>query len=322
MPITPIRALVQNELKAVEQSIGDALQSEVSIISDLGRYVVQSGGKRLRPLVLLLLSRFSNAASQHAISLATAIELIHTATLLHDDVVDNAITRRGRETANHRFGNEASVLVGDFLYSKAFQLLLTVPDITTLRLVADATNIMAEGEALQLLQRSNIDINETDYLRIIRCKTAKLFEVSAALAAILANSNPDTINAFKQYGLYLGIAFQLMDDLFDYDAIEKNTGKTLGNDFAEGKITLPLIYLFKHGVDADIAFVKAALQSKEKIHFPQVQQILKSSGALDYTKNLAKLEAEKAKAALIPLGDSLYLNAARQLADFAVARDH
>ena len=322
MPITRIKTLIQPDLRAVEQAILTALQSKVSIISDLGDYVVKGGGKRLRPMVLLLLSRAIHFTQPEAISLATVVELIHTATLLHDDVVDNAITRRGRETANRRFGNEASVLVGDFLYSKAFQLLLTVSNSEALHLIADATNMMAEGEALQLLQRANTNMNESDYLQIIQCKTAKLFEVSATLPTLLSNSSADKLNAFKQYGSHLGMAFQLMDDLLDYDSLEKSTGKALGNDLMEGKITLPLIYLFQKGAEADITFIKTVLENKDITQFSRVQQILKDSGALDYTKNRAKQEAEQAKAALTPLDDSIYLSAAKQLADFAVARDH
>jgi len=322
MRITPIRALVKDELQAVDDLIANALCSEVSIISDLGCYVVQSGGKRLRPLVLLLMSQAWRAPLQQAVQLAAVIELIHTATLLHDDVVDNAVSRRGRETANSRWGNEAAVLVGDFLYSKAFQMLLTIPNPSMMRIVADTTNTMAEGEALQLVQRCNTTINEADYLRIIRCKTAQLFGTAARLGGVLGQADQATEEAFRQYGLHLGTAFQLMDDLLDYDSLEKNTGKTLGNDFAEGKITLPLIHLFKTGNPAEVEWIKTALEAGGYQHFSRVQTIVKQSGAIEYTRNLAKLKAEKAKAELAELPHSVYLEAAMHLADFAVERDH
>jgi octaprenyl-diphosphate synthase len=322
MHITPIRALVKDELQAVDDLIANALRSEVSIISDLGCYVVQGGGKRLRPLVLLLMSKSWQAPLQQATQLAAVIELLHTATLLHDDVVDNATSRRGRETANSRWGNEAAVLVGDFLYSKAFQMLLTIPNPSMMRIVADTTNIMAEGEALQLVQRCNTTVGEADYLRIISCKTAQLFGAAARLGGVLGQVDHATEEALRQYGLHLGTAFQLMDDLLDYDSIEKNTGKTLGNDFAEGKMTLPLIHLFKTGEKAEIEWIKTALEAGGYQHFSRVQAIVKHSGAIEYTKNLAKLEVEKAKAQLAPLPHSAYLTAAMHLADFAVERDH
>lgn len=317
--IQDFQALVAEDFQSVSVLIQESLQSKASIINELGNYVIDSGGKRLRPLVVLLIAKACAATSTDHIKLAAVIELIHTATLLHDDVVDNATVRRGKETANTVWSNEAAVLVGDFLYSKTFQLLVNMGNERVMRVLADATNIMAEGEAFQLLQSHNTQMTEADYLYIIRSKTAKLFEVSAQIAGISAKISPEIEAALCAYGLHLGTAFQLMDDVLDYDPMNA-TGKTAGNDLAEGKITLPLIYILKHGHPEEIKIVEMAIQEGGYQHFSVIDEILKTHGAIEYTKALAQSEAIKAKAALNCLEKSPYAEAAIALADFAVAR--
>jgi len=317
--IQDFQALVTDDFQSVNVLIQEALQSKASIIKELGNYVIDSGGKRLRPLVVLLIAKACAVTGEDYLKLAAIIELIHTATLLHDDVVDNAAIRRGKKTANTVWSNEAAVLVGDFLYSKTFQMLVNIGDERVMKVLADATNIMAEGEAFQLLQSHNTKITEADYLYIIRSKTAKLFEVSAQIAGISAKISPEIEKALCTYGLHLGTAFQLMDDILDYDPLNA-TGKTAGNDLAEGKITLPLIYVLKNGHPEEIKIVEIAIQEGGYQHFSTVDEILKTHGAIEYTHALAKTEIMKAKEALKSLKQSPYTEAAMVLADFAVAR--
>ncbi len=322
MQLDSIRSLVEEDFQAVDHLISAAFQSKASIINNLGNYITQSGGKRIRPLVVLLLTKACQYSGHQHTTLAAIIELIHTATLLHDDVVDNAPFRRGKETANSKWGNEAAVLVGDYLYSKAFQMLAAFDRPAIMNLLTDATNTMAEGEALQLLERYNANITEQDYLNIIRCKTAKLFEVSAQLSGILSQVNPTLELALAEYGLHLGTAFQLMDDILDYDASLESTGKKIGNDLAEGKVTLPLIYILQNGKKEEMQIIQTAIQEGGYHHLPIIQEIILSSGAIDHTKRLAKVEAAKAKAALAQLKPSSYCEAAITLADFAIERDY
>lgn len=321
MQLASIQALVTQEFQIVNVLIQNALQSKASIINELGSYVFEGGGKRIRPLVVLLIAKACQIANDDHLKLAAIIELIHTATLLHDDVVDNAVTRHGKETANTVWGNEAAVLAGDFLYSKAFQLLVTIPNPQIMHVLADATNTMAEGEAFQLLDSQNIDITEAHYLYIIQSKTAKLFEASASIAAISAKASIEVQQSLSQYGLHLGTAFQLMDDILDYDPMNA-TGKTAGNDLAQGKITLPLIYILKNGHPEEINIVKTAIEARSYEYFSTVYEILQSQGAIEYTKQLAKREAMNAKKALDALPKSVYTEAALALADFAIERGY
>jgi octaprenyl-diphosphate synthase len=322
MQLDPIKALVQDDFQAVNALILDSLHSKASIINDLGRYIIQSGGKRLRPLVVILTAHASGYSGKHHINLATVIEFIHTATLLHDDVVDEAVLRRGRKTANNVWGNEAAVLVGDFLYSKAFQMVTAVENPRVMNVLANATNIMSEGEALQLLERRNAETTEGGYLNIIRSKTAKLFEASAQIGAILSNADSPLELALAQFGMHLGTAFQLIDDVLDYEASPAATGKKLGNDLAEGKVTLPLIYLLQNGNKKDTRLIQEAIRENGEQHLPVIQKMIRESGALDYTRNFAKVESARAKKALEKLNPSPYRDAAHALTDFAIDRNH
>lgn len=322
MQLDPIKSLVKDDFQAVNALILDALHSKASIINDLGHYIIQSGGKRLRPLVVLLVARACGYLGHHHINLAAVIEFIHTATLLHDDVVDDAVLRRGRKTANTVWGNEAAVLVGDFLYSKAFQMLMAVENLRVMNVLANATNIMAEGEALQLLERHNPETTEGGYLNIIRSKTAKLFEASAQIGAILGNANSMLELALTQFGMHLGTAFQLIDDVLDYEASPTDTGKKLGNDLAEGKVTLPLIYLLQNGNKKDTRLIQEAIRENGEQHLPLIQKMIQQSGALDYTRNFAKVESERAEKTLEKLSPSPYRDAAYALTEFAINRNH
>lgn len=319
MHLESIKLPVLEHFKAVDNLLAESMHSKASIINDLSHYIIDSGGKRLRPLVVLLIAKACGYNGEQHIDLAAVIEFIHTATLLHDDVVDDSDNRRGRKTANSVWGKEAAVLVGDYLYSKAFQMLVNVGNVKVMEVLANATNIMAEGEALQLLDRHNPDTTEEAYLNVIRSKTAKLFEASAEIGAILANNSIETI---ATYGLHLGMAFQLIDDVLDYEADPKTLGKDSGNDLSEGKVTLPLIYLLQKGNPKEIDFLKAAIKKGGKDFFPVIRDMVIESGALQYTKEFAKIEVEKAKQALSSLKPSPYKEAALNLAEFALARDH
>lgn len=322
MVLDPVQTLVKDHLQAVDDLLIRSLHSEASIINDLGHYIVHSGGKRLRPLTTLLMARACGYEGLDHIKLAAVIELIHTATLLHDDVVDYSSLRRGKKTANKVWGNEAAVLVGDFLYSKAFQLLVSVGNLKVMRVLADATNKMAEGEALQLLERHNPDTTEGNYLNVIQCKTAKLFEAAAQIGAILAGASAELEQAAAQYGLHLGIAFQLMDDVLDYQKSSTIIGKTPGNDLLQGKVTLPLIYILQKGSNKKIQLVQEAIRSGEKEHLLTIQNMLESSGAFEYTKQYAKSEIDKAQKTLAKFKPSAYQKAAFKFAEFAVNREH
>jgi len=322
MQFDAIKALVAEDFEAVSALILSSLHSKASIINDLGRYLLNNGGKRLRPLVLLLVARACGYLGQQHVELATVIELIHTATLLHDDVVDHAELRRDRQTANRVFGNEAAILVGDFLYAKAFQIMTHVASPQILKVVSDTTSFMAEGEALQLMRSHNPDTSESHYLNIIRSKTAKLFEAASWIGALLANADETIQQAVALYGTHLGTAFQLIDDLFDYRSDSLETGKSAGSDLRGGKVTLPLIYILQHGTPAEIHLVRTAIAIKEEGNslFPEIQSLVESSGALQYTMEFARHEAKRAELALSTLPESIYCEGAKSLAQFAFER--
>ncbi len=322
MHLDLIKAPVQDNFQAVNDLILHSLRSNASIINDLGHYIIQSGGKRLRPLMVLLLARACGYTGEHHIPLATVIEFIHTATLLHDDVVDNSNCRRGQKTANTLWGNQAAVLVGDFLYSKALQILVTINNPRIIQVIANTTNMMAEGEAFQLLERHNPKTTEHNYLNIIRCKTAKLFEAAAQSSAILGESEPNIEEKMVQYGMHLGTAFQLIDDLLDYQNPLSQTGKVPGNDLTEGKATLPLIYILQNGTTKEKRMIEEAIQQGSNQNFSIIQEIIESSGALEYTRHTAKIEAEKAQRALATLKHSAYRDAAYTLTEFAINRNY
>ena len=307
-------------MAAVDQVIRTRLHSDVALVSQIGEYIISSGGKRLRPaLVILSAQAFGYQGTQHH-ELAAVVEFIHTATLLHDDVVDESELRRGRETANALFGNAASVLVGDFLYSRAFQMMVEANDMRVMQTLADATNVIAEGEVLQLLNCNNADVDAENYLQVIHRKTAKLFEAAMRLGAILGKQDTATEDAAARYGMHLGTAFQLVDDVLDYSGDAQEIGKNLGDDLAEGKPTLPLIYAMQHGTPAQAAVIRAAIEQGDINRFAEVLQIVQQTGALDYTRQQAQHEADLAHAQLSNVPDSQFKNSLIKLAGLAASR--
>jgi len=317
---TKIYSLIANDMQAVDAVIRARLYSDVPLVRQIAEYIIAGGGKRMRPALLLLSAGALDYPGKHHHELAAVVEFIHTATLLHDDVVDESALRRGRDTANAQFGNAASVLVGDFLYSRAFQMMVGVGSMRIMQVLADATNVIAEGEVLQLMNCHNADLSVEDYLQVVRYKTAKLFQASARLGAILGDASPDMEEGFAEYGMHLGTAFQIADDVLDYSGQEGEIGKSLGDDLAEGKPTLPLIHAMKVGDVAQSDIVRSALEHGGRDAFPEVIRVVRETGALDAALAVATAEADKAKQALSKVPDSQYLDALLQLASFAVAR--
>jgi len=313
-------ASIDTDMSAVDAVVRERLHSEVVLVRQVAEYIISAGGKRMRPALVLLSAGACGYSGTRHHELAAVVEFIHTATLLHDDVVDESSLRRGRETANAVFGNPASVLVGDFLYSRAFQIMVGVGSMRVMQVLADATNVIAEGEVLQLMNCRNADIEVDDYLRVIRYKTAKLFEAAGRLGAILGEAGPDIEEAMAAYGMHIGTAFQLIDDVLDYSGQEAETGKHLGDDLAEGKPTLPLIHVIQHGSPQQAALVRGAIEHASSDSFAEVLAAVRSSGALDVAHRHGVAEAEMAKAALAPLPDSKFRETLLQLADFAVQR--
>jgi len=309
-------------MQAVDRVIRERLHSDVVLIRQVAEYIIGSGGKRMRPALLLLCAGALGYRGTRHHEMAAVIEFIHTATLLHDDVVDESELRRGRDTANAMFGNAASVLVGDFLYSRAFQMMVAVDDMRVMRVLSDATNIIAEGEVLQLMNCHDADVDETRYMQVIHYKTAKLFEAAAQLGGILGGAAPELEGALARYGMHLGTAFQLVDDVLDYSGEQAATGKHLGDDLAEGKPTLPLIHVMQRGAPEQAACVRKAIEEGGRDDFPAVLEAIHASGALDYARERATREAALARAAISALGDSNYKNALLQLTFFAVERNH
>ena len=309
-------------MREVDRVIRTRLHSDVVLIRQVAEYIIAAGGKRLRPALVLLTAGALDYQGPHHHELAAVVEFIHTATLLHDDVVDESDLRRGRDTANALFGNAASVLVGDFLYSRAFQMMLAANDMRIMQILADATNVIAEGEVLQLMNCRNVDIEVDDYLQVIRFKTAKLFEAAARLGALLGQADPDTEDRLSRYGMHLGTAFQLIDDVLDYSGQEDETGKHLGDDLAEGKPTLPLIHVMKHGTAEQAACVRDALLTGGRECFDEVLRAIQATDALNVTRVQAEYEIEQATLALDTLKASNYKKALLELAAFAIARNH
>ena len=317
-----LNALIGSDMKAVDAVIRDRLHSEVVLVRQVAEYIIGAGGKRMRPALVLLTAGAMGYAGRHHHELAAVVEFIHTATLLHDDVVDESALRRGRDTANAMFGNAASVLVGDFLYSRAFQMMVEVDDMRVMRVLSDATNVIAEGEVLQLMNCHDADVDEQRYLQVIRYKTAKLFEAAAQLGAILGGATPDAERALADYGMHLGTAFQLVDDVLDYSGHEEDTGKHLGDDLAEGKPTLPLIYVMQHGTPEQAACVRRAIEEGGRDDFVAVLDAIHATDALGHARRQAELEAERAREAIRSLRDTNYREALLQLSFFAVERNH
>ena len=323
MTLDEIQRLAAADMTAVNQQIFSQLSSDVALINQLGIYIVNSGGKRLRPLLAVLAARALGYQGQQHISVAAIVEFIHTSTLLHDDVVDESTMRRGKETANALFGNQASVLVGDFLYSRSFQMMVSLNSMRVMQVLADATNIIAEGEVLQLMNVNDPDTTEQSYMQVIYCKTAKLFEAATQLAAVISDQPAAIEQAMQAYGMHLGTAFQLIDDVLDYQADAAELGKNIGDDLAEGKPTLPLLHALKLGNARQQQLIREAITEGNGMqHFTEIMAALEQTGAFDYTRNKAGQEAKAAQLALQPLPDSPYKQALLALADIAVSRSH
>ena len=320
--LDPIRTLIACEISAVDALIRRRLDSDVVLVRQVADYIIASGGKRLRPSLVLLAAGASGYSGPHHHELAAVVEFIHTATLLHDDVVDESELRRGRRTANAAFGNAASVLVGDFLYSRAFQMMVGVRSMRVMEVLAEATNTIAEGEVMQLLNVHNADVGESEYLEVVRRKTAKLFEASARLGGILGDVAPVVEAGFAAYGRHLGTAFQLIDDVLDYSGDLHETGKNLGDDLNEGKPTLPLIHVMRRGTPDQTATVRRAIEEGGREAFATVLEAIHASGALEVAREQARREAAAACDALAAVGDSAYKQGLLHLATFAVERNY
>ena len=322
MQLDDIQALVAEDMQAVDALIQQRLSSDVVLINQLGLYIINSGGKRLRPLLHLLCARAAGYEGSHQHTLAAIVEFIHTATLLHDDVVDGSDLRRGQDTANALFGNEASVLVGDFLYSRAFEMMVEIDNMRVMDILAHATNTIAEGEVMQLLNVHDPDTTEEHYLEVIRFKTAKLFEAAGRLGAVIAACPAEHEEALAAYGMHLGTAFQLIDDVLDYSASSDQLGKNVGDDLAEGKPTLPLIYAMREGSADEVAVVRKAIESGGLEQIDAVLAAIESTGAITYTARAAERAAEKAVAALASIPATDYRTALESLARLSVKRTY
>jgi len=320
--IQSIYSLIDNDMVAVDSMIQSRLQSDVVLINQLGHYIINSGGKRLRPALAILCARACGYQGDKHINLATIIEFIHTATLLHDDVVDNSNMRRGQETANNLWGNEASVLVGDFLYTRSFEMMVEMDSMQLMRILSHATNIIAEGEVLQLLNCHDPDTSEASYLEVIHHKTAKLFEAAGQLGAVISQSSPEIELAMSNYAMHLGSAFQLVDDLLDYSESSDAIGKNIGDDLAEGKATLPLIYAMRQGNKQQTQIIREAIEHGQREKIDDIITIIEQTGAIDYTSRAAQQEIEQAKMALSIIDDSEYKQALISLADFSSNRTY
>lgn len=322
MDLAPILALTQTDREAVDREINRRLNSDVALINQLGAYIIHSGGKRLRPLLVTLSARALGYAGDKHIALAAIIEFIHTATLLHDDVVDASAMRRGQSTANMVWGNEASVLTGDFLYSRAFEMMVEVGSMRVMEILAKTTNTIAEGEVLQLLNCHDPEVTEENYLRVIYSKTAKLFEAAARLGAVISDQPQAIEAAMAKYGMHLGTAFQLVDDMLDYSADSQVLGKNVGDDLAEGKPTLPLLYALRTGSAAQQQLLRAAIEQGGLDRIEEVVAAIESTGANAYTARKAEDEARCAAEALTAIPGSPYKQALLDLARFSVHRTY
>ena len=311
---------LSEDLAKVNEVINRAVQSGVALISQIGTYIISAGGKRLRPIMTILAGRSVGYDNEKLYSLAAMVEFIHTSTLLHDDVVDESDLRRGRKTANNLFGNAAAVLVGDFLYTRAFQLMVGSGSMRILEVMADATNIIAEGEVMQLMNIGNTDITEEKYIQVIQYKTAKLFEAAAQVGSILGNAPPECEQALKDYGMYVGTAFQIIDDVLDYSGETEEIGKNVGDDLAEGKPTLPLIYLMRQGSEQVANDVRLALENADRSYFAKIHEYVVRSDALAYSIGAARKAVDCAITALDALPDSEAKEAMIRLAQESLVR--
>ena len=320
LSLDDVSRLAAADMSAVDALIRESLRSDVILVSEVSQHIVTSGGKRLRPLIVLLAARALGYDGHAHVQSAAIIEFIHTATLLHDDVVDSSARRRGRDTANTVFGNQASVLVGDFLYSRAFQMMVDVGRMRVMQILADATNTIAAGEVMQLMNVHDPDLSEASYRQVIYRKTARLFEAGAQIAAVLAERDSGDEAAMIRYGQDLGTAFQLVDDALDYGASPEELGKNLGDDLAEGKMTLPLIFAMENGSDAERKMIRAAIQGDGRQSLDDIKAVIERTGALRYTAARAQEAADAAIEALAGIPDSDYRAALVAIAEFAVKR--
>ncbi len=321
-PDSPPLSLIAADMQSVDAAIRSQLHSEVPLVSQIADYIISAGGKRIRPALVILMANAWDYRGDAHHKLAAVIEFIHTATLLHDDVVDESALRRGRKTANALFGNAASVLVGDFVYSRAFQMMVSVQNMRVMQILADATNVIAEGEVLQLMNMHDPDVTEERYLQVIRSKTAKLFEAATELGSLLAGASETEITEAAEYGRSIGTAFQLIDDVLDYSGNQNDIGKNVGDDLREGKPTLPLIYLMQHGSEAQRDLVRQCISLGDEAHFDTILAAITSSGALEYTRQQAEAAAIRAQSCLRGLPEGQYKEALFSLASFAVQRNH
>lgn len=315
------QTLLTPDMAAVDGVIRARLHSEVALVRQVSEYIIHSGGKRLRPALVVLAAKALGFNGQTHHEMAAVVEFIHTATLLHDDVVDASDKRRGRDTANALFGNAASVLVGDFLYSRAFQMMVATQNMRVMEVLSDATNIIAEGEVLQLMNCNDPDIDESAYLQVIRYKTAKLFEAAGRLGAIVNHADATVEDALGRYGMHLGTAFQIIDDVLDYSGSSEVIGKNVGDDLAEGKPTLPLLFAMKHGTAEESAIIRNAILQGDESNFAQILSIVQRTGALEHAHKQAQAEANLACNAIAQLPDSQYKAALLELPAFAVSRN-
>ena len=322
LSIDDIYQLIGDDLGQVNQLIKKRLHSEVALINQLSNYIIYSGGKRLRPVLVLLTARALGYEGNQHTNLACIVEFIHTATLLHDDVVDASDKRRGNDTANAIWGNEAAVLVGDFLYSRAFQMMIDSNSMRVMEILADATNTIAEGEVLQLLNCHDPETSEQRYMDVIHFKTAKLFEAAAQLGAIICNADPEQEFALAKYGMYLGTAFQLVDDVLDYSSSSDEIGKNIGDDLAEGKPTLPLIRAITKGSPEHADIIRKAITEGGRDHIEEVMHAIEATDAIQYTAKIARDEANKALEMLSKIPDSRYRDALSSLAEFSISRTY
>ncbi len=323
LSLEDIQLLIKEDMQGVNQTILNQLNSDVLLINQLGHYIISGGGKRIRPLIALLSAKAVGYQGQDHINCAAFIEFVHTATLLHDDVVDESDMRRGKETANALFGNAASVLVGDFIYTRSFQMMTDVNSLKILKIMSDATNVIAEGEVQQLMNCNDPDTTEDSYMKVIYGKTARLFEAATQCAAVVANATPDIEKALQDYGCYLGTAFQLIDDILDYSANAESLGKNIGDDLAEGKPTLPLLHALNKGNAEEVALIREAIeQGGKREALDNILAIMVKYKSLDYAMGRAKEEAQKAVDSISILPESDYKDALISLAYISVDRTY
>lgn len=318
----PFHSAVKDDFSAVNQTIIHQLHSDVGLVENIGHYLIEAGGKRLRPLLVLLIANALNYRGKEHINLAAIIEFIHTATLLHDDVVDMSALRRGRPTANAQWGNAPSVLVGDFLYSRSFQMMVALGNMDIMAILSDATNRISEGEVQQLVNAKDPSISEENYFSVIDKKTAVLFAAACEVAAVISDASDAERRAVKAYGSHLGIAFQLVDDALDYSGTAESLGKNVGDDLAEGKPTLPLIYAMRTGSEAQAAIIAEAIRNEDATQLQEILAIVQETGGMTYTLDAARREIDLAITEINVLPDTPYLTALRELAEFALARSH